>query len=193
MLENIVRAFLRGLNNQEIRKEAARGMTSADRSLRNVYALAEEARRTNLEIQKSLNEDTKSRELRFYKSHFELNVPKHQVASLFAFFREIEEKSPQDSWFYRQKLPRQPEEQRPSYRSEAPALKTAVAPPVLARNPNKANAGRSNSINQNGRFRNFQPTPKATPARTESNNYWINGSKLWSMDKDGRYKLLFHQ
>ena len=84
MLENIVRAFLRGLNNQEIRKEAARGMTSADRSLRNVYALAGEARRTNLEIQKSLNEDTKPRELRFYKSHFELNVPKHQVAFLFA-------------------------------------------------------------------------------------------------------------
>ena len=84
MLDIILRASIRGLNNHEIRKEATRDMASTDRSLYMIYNLAEEARRTNAEIQKLLNEKVKSDQLSFYKSLVERNVSKQQVASLLA-------------------------------------------------------------------------------------------------------------
>lgn len=68
MLDTILRAFIKGLNDNEIRMEVTRGMASSDRSLRNIYQLAEEARRTNLELQKLFDEEVKTDELRFYKS-----------------------------------------------------------------------------------------------------------------------------
>ncbi|KAL9076268.1 MAG: hypothetical protein Q9161_000984 [Pseudevernia consocians] len=79
-----MRAFIRGLNDHEIRKEATRDMASTDRSLYMIYNLAEEARRTNAEIQKLLDEEVKSDQLSFYKSLVERNVSKQQVASLLA-------------------------------------------------------------------------------------------------------------
>lgn len=50
MLDIILRAFIRGLNDSSIRQEATREMIFADRSLRNIYSLAEEARCINLKI-----------------------------------------------------------------------------------------------------------------------------------------------
>ena len=50
MLDNVLRAFIKGIAEPVIRKEAARGMASADQSLRNIHTLAEETRRTNAEV-----------------------------------------------------------------------------------------------------------------------------------------------
>ena len=50
ILNTVMRAFIRGLINPVIRLEATRAMASEDRSLRMIYNLAEEARRTNIEI-----------------------------------------------------------------------------------------------------------------------------------------------
>ena len=197
MLDTILRAFIRGLNDQSIRQEATRGMASADRSLRNVYSLAEEARRTNLEVQKLREEDAKSNELRFYKSLVERNYPEQQVASLRASFQQKDQ--PQRQWSFHQEPsqrppgpafppPSQPEDRpRPIYHSGP----HAQAPPsVLAPNPSKGNVGRGgySNVGPGNRFRNqpFQPTPKNLPNRSESNNPWINGSKVYAYDKDGR-------
>ena len=49
-----------------------------------IYNLAEEARRTNAEIQELLDEEVKSDQLSFYKSLVQRNVLKQQVASLLA-------------------------------------------------------------------------------------------------------------
>jgi len=76
------RAFLRGLNDTEIRREATRGMGSPNRSLRAVYTLAEEARRTNLEINKMFEEELELDELEFFRDLARKNLPKHQLDAL---------------------------------------------------------------------------------------------------------------
>ncbi|KAF6240298.1 hypothetical protein HO173_001909 [Letharia columbiana] len=162
MLDTILRAFIRGLNDQEIRKEATRGMASSDRSLHMVYNLAEEARRTNAEIQKLLDEESRSDQLQFYKSLVERNLPKQQVASLLASHQAAKAPRPShyQSWSFHADPPEQLPEasagpqrftqsQPPEYRRsshEVPAPAPAPAP-ILAQNPNKGNAGRSGPPN----------------------------------------------
>ena len=211
MLDTILRSFIRGLNDPEIRKEATRGMAPSDRSLRNIYNLAEEARRTNLEIQKLLDEEAKTDELRFYKSLVQKNLPQQQVASLLASYHAT--RAPQDQsqqsqyhWSFHsdppQQVPQAPasrdlpkasagsqrfpqpqsQDRRPSYESEAPR--------VLSQNTNRANVGRGGSTNTNpnpsSRFRNYQPTPKEMPDRTTSKNPYINGTLTWFIRNDGQ-------
>ena len=50
ILDIILRAFIRELNNLSIRQKATREIIFANRLLRNIYSLAEEARRINLEV-----------------------------------------------------------------------------------------------------------------------------------------------
>jgi len=52
MLNTILRAFIRGLSNSIIRAKATRGIAPITRLLKSIYNLAEEARRTNIKIQK---------------------------------------------------------------------------------------------------------------------------------------------
>ncbi|KAF6238681.1 hypothetical protein HO173_003187 [Letharia columbiana] len=202
MLDTILRAFIRGLNDQEIRKEATRGMASSDRSLHMVYNLAEEARRTNAEIQKLLDEESRSDQLQFYKSLVERNLPKQQVASLLASHQAAKAPRPShyQSWSFHADPPEQLPEasagpqrftqsQPPEYRRsshEVPAPAPAPAP-ILGQNPNKGNAGRSGPPNPiaGSRFRNYQPTPKDIPERSTSKNPYINGTIHWSYGKDG--------
>ncbi len=49
MLDTILRALIRGLSDSTIRAEATRGMAPVTRSLKSIYNLAEEARRSNNE------------------------------------------------------------------------------------------------------------------------------------------------
>lgn len=82
MLDTILRAFLKGIRDHAVRREATRGMAAADRSLKSVYNLAEEARRTNLEIQKIYEEEVKSKQFTFYKDLAERNMSKNQIDAL---------------------------------------------------------------------------------------------------------------
>ena len=50
IFNTILRLFIRGLNDSEIRKKVTREITSSDHSLRNIYNLAEKARHINFEI-----------------------------------------------------------------------------------------------------------------------------------------------
>ena len=45
-----MKAFLRGLSNPDIRRKAIRGLASPNRSLLEIYNLADEARRTKLAV-----------------------------------------------------------------------------------------------------------------------------------------------
>ena len=82
MLDNIMRAFIKGMADHTIRQEAARSMVSTDRLLRNIYNVAEETRRANIEVQKLLNEELKADELDFYKQLAESNLPKQKINTL---------------------------------------------------------------------------------------------------------------
>ena len=50
ILNTILRAFIKGFNNYEIRKEATRGIIFSDCFLYIIYSLAEKVRRINIEI-----------------------------------------------------------------------------------------------------------------------------------------------
>ena len=62
MLESVMKAFLRGLADPDVRREATRAVAAPDRLLRGAYTLAEEARRIKAEIQKLNKEEYKMKE-----------------------------------------------------------------------------------------------------------------------------------
>ena len=203
-LDTVLRAFNRGLNDPELRKEATRAMAHPDRSLLGLYTLAEETRRTSLEVRKLLDEEAKTDELQFYKSLVEKNLPQHQVASLLASYHAAKEPrgKPQHSqyrWTYHtdppQPMPEAPQQasaQSQEYRQQAPAsqlphtgMNQAPPPHILTQNQNRGNAGRNANPSTGSRFKSQQPTPKEMPDRTVSKNPWINGTLSWSYGKDG--------
>ena len=179
VLDTVLRAFIRGLGDPKLKIEATRGMASSDRSLRSIYQMAEEAHRTNEEIQKLHDEESKSDQLELYRNLIHQYLPKHQVDSLLASHHAA--KQPQQ--FQAQQTPQyqpwppRPEQPQPSYRSEDR--------PILAPNPSKGNANRGGLAGSNRRGQ-FQPTPKEIPERSTSKNPYINGTSIWSFKQDGQ-------
>ena len=86
-LDIILRAFIKGIIDPEVRKEATRGMASVDRSLKTIYQLAEEARRTNWEIQKLYKEELRDHELAFYKNLAQKSMPMHKIEAMLTSYR----------------------------------------------------------------------------------------------------------
>ena len=186
MLDTVMRTFIRGLANPEIRMEATRAMSSGDRSLRMIYNLAEEARRTNIEIQKLHDEESRTDELQFLRDLVRTNLPKHQVASLLASHQAS--KQPQQSpvrqpphyqpWFHSDQNQQLSEPSGEAFRnrfqSQQPnndrrSSHQPETPPALASNPNKGNAGRGGFAGSSRRGQ-YQPAPKEIPDRSTSKN-----------------------
>ena len=181
MLDTILRSFIRGLSDPETRKEATRGMASSERSLRSIYQLAEEARRTNIEVKKLFEEELKQDELTFYKQLAQRNLGKHQIETLLTSYHAEKTRvhNPGPSWSFHVDPP-EPEDLRkpPTYQSEP-------SRPPLAQNSSKANEGPRTDNQSRQPFKGRYPSSKPLPNRSESRNPWINGSKEWSF-KDGR-------
>ena len=178
MLDNVLRAFIKGIKDPVIRKEAARGMASADRSLKNIYTLAEETRRTNAEVQKLLEEEVKADELAFYKELVYRNVPKHEVEARLMTYHASKAKVPPEAHY-----PWSIHVDTSATNSPMQATPPAYESTILAQNPDRANgAGPARPP----RRQNYQPTPRTLPDRSTSKNPFINGSKPFSMEKDGR-------
>ena len=188
-LDIILRAFIRGFNDLEVRKEAAaRGMTASDRSLRGIYQIAEEAERSRSELQKLEEEERRLNELSAYKQLACQNQTKQQVDSFLSSYHSSK-KHPQftiavDPGLTQDAMPIP--SLPPPYRSED--ARPENARPPLTQNPSKANidAGQSSGY-QGPRFRGKQAgqAPKDMPDRSNSQNPFINGSKSWSMSGDG--------
>lgn len=64
-LDIIMKSFVRGLYDNEVRRDTIRGLTIANRSLRELCALAENADRSKYELQKLMEEENRSMELQF--------------------------------------------------------------------------------------------------------------------------------
>jgi len=89
MLDIIMRFFLKGLSDSDVRRKAIRGLAQANRSLRGIYTIADEARRTKMELQKLANKDQKSRELEFYRKVAEKNISPIQISALITSFYTV--------------------------------------------------------------------------------------------------------
>jgi hypothetical protein len=74
MLDTIIRSFIRGIIDEDIKCQAFKGMGSPERSLLGMYTIAEEARRTKIELQKFKEEEMKIKELDFYKTLVKRNM-----------------------------------------------------------------------------------------------------------------------
>ena len=189
MLDTILYAFIKGLNDTAVRKEATRAMTSSDRSLKTVYNTAEEARRTNIEIETMLREEQKADKLQFYMDLASRNVPKHQMDSLLAEYhaKKSTEGKPSSAWSFYVDPPQQvPEPAAYTAPAQAPApiyTKPDNQRSVLTTNQNAQN--RRTPGNSYGRRPNRDYEAKPLPAASSSKNPWINGSKQWDISKDG--------
>jgi hypothetical protein len=79
MLNTILRAFIRELFDSEIRREAIRDMISSNRSLKTIYQLTKETRRTNIEIQKLYEKEIRQNELSFYRDLIQQSISQTKI------------------------------------------------------------------------------------------------------------------
>ena len=84
LLDTFLRVWIKGLNDQSVKRKAAEGMGNPSRSLRAVYGLAEQAKLVNMEIQRLFNEEVRADELSFYKDLAEKNFSSQQISSMLA-------------------------------------------------------------------------------------------------------------
>jgi hypothetical protein len=74
MLNTIIRSFIRGIIDEDVKCQTFKGMGSPERSLLGMYTIAEKARRTKIELQKFKKEEIKIKELNFYKTLIKRNM-----------------------------------------------------------------------------------------------------------------------
>ncbi len=201
MLESIMKAFLRGLSDPDVRREATRGLASPERSLLGVYNLADEARRTKSAVQKLDDEEHKARENEILRSLVEKTMSKAQLDSLVSSFQTnagATTAPPQWNLDGLSKLLEklnQPSskgngsggyhaDHRPSDRSEPP-------PYNIAQNPDRRNGSgpdyRDNVLRKPSAGRPYQNNSSVREIndRSKSKNPFINGSRPYSIRADG--------
>lgn len=83
----ILKSFALGLYDEDVRREATRGLTVPDRSLRELCALAENAFRSKRELQKLTEEENRSIELQFYRDMAAHAMPRERIDSMLAIYR----------------------------------------------------------------------------------------------------------
>lgn len=67
-LDTVMRSFVKGIRDMDIKRAAARGLTSATRSFSALYVIVEEARCTKTEIENLEAAEAKDAELQYYKN-----------------------------------------------------------------------------------------------------------------------------
>ena len=204
MLDTIMRAFLKGLSDPDVRREATRGLASIDKSLRGVYALAEESRLTKLEVSKLVAEDFKSQELEMLRSVVQKTIPKSQFDSMVSAYQA--KANPNQAWEAamraagpQQMLVQQAYHDRYGDRPDPPRTElpkteayTQKTEPYIAQNPirrNGAGADYRESVLQKASYtgKTYRPQQqqRELPDRSSSKNPFVNGSRSWSMKADG--------
>ena len=211
MLESIMKAFLRGLSDPDVRREATRGLASPERSLAGIYNLADEARRTKSAVQKLDEEERKTRENEILRTLVQKTMSKDQLDNLVASFH-TSAGSQQPSWNLdglskmldklnqtnasQTNVSRSNENQPPSrnnypnsyYPSQRPSDRYEQAP-YIAQNPNRRNGSgpdsRDVALRKPPANNNYRNPQRDLPDKSKSLNPFINGSKPYSMRADG--------
>ena len=86
MLDKVFRSFVEGIKDVRVRREASRGMTTSDRSLKMIYQATEEARRNNVQLQKQYEKKLRKYELKFLRDFALKNLPKQKIDVMFTSF-----------------------------------------------------------------------------------------------------------
>lgn len=86
ILDTIIKAFIRGIMDEDIKILILKGLVSAERSLLTVFIVAEEAARAKIELKKLQNEKLRYRDLQFYKNVVQRNMPSQQIKTILAFY-----------------------------------------------------------------------------------------------------------
>ena len=81
-LDTVIRSFVRGISDIDVKREAIRGSSVLSRSLQGTYNVAEEARRSKLEFAKVKEEEDRQHELEFLRKVVSQNLPPQQVEVL---------------------------------------------------------------------------------------------------------------
>ena len=209
MLDTILRAFIRGLNNQDISREATRGMASAERSLRNIYTLADEARRTQEEIDRLQLEQSKTKEIEMLKSLLEKTMSKAQLEGLISSYRANASSRPVDhstdsivnllnrlrvdgdskhehsQSSNRSESCQNPKCQHEHESSSRPYPYRPQQPMAITQNPNNPPTVNRYQNNNPQRPADNRPNQREIPDRRRSKNPFINGSRVYSREVDG--------
>lgn len=185
MLDTIIRSFIRGIIDEDVKCQAFKRMGSPERSLLGVYTIAEEARRTKIELQKFREEEMKTKELDFYKTLVKRNMGPQQLDALLTSFHSGSQAWSMNGPQWAPAPPGPPPLYQPSAprqdRYQAPQRNDAidVRPPPAVRAPladRQAPAPR-----QDNRQGNYNK-PKDP---TTSKNQYVNGSLTWESERDG--------
>ena len=201
MLEFVIKAFLRGLADPDVRREATRAVAAPDRLLRGAYTLAEEARRIKAEIQKLNDEEYKTKENELLRSIVQKTMSKSQLDNLVSSYQANAGASSTqyniDSLGKLLEKLGQSQNQanngtRPSNNDSNHHHSDRYEPPpqprqYIAQNPNRPNG--SGPDNRDSVLRKPSAFPRGNPRqiqdRSKSENPFINGSKPYSMKDDG--------
>ena len=187
ILDVIMKTFVRGLLDDEVRKETIRGLSAAGRSLRGLCSLAEDADRSKKEFQKLMEEENKSRELEFYKDMVQRSMPKDRLEAMLASYRAGP--IPTD-WMQTNPFSQNPPKYERSQTAPPPAAVTKPAPlgtstgtgnllpPETLKAASYPPQPRWNGFSNRNFF--HKPTPRELPAASTSKNSYVNGSKVWA-------------
>jgi hypothetical protein len=86
-LDVIMKTFVKELHDDEVRKETIRDLTSAERSLRELCTLTENADRSKKEFRKFMKEENKNRKLKIYKNMIQRTMFKKKIESMLTSYR----------------------------------------------------------------------------------------------------------
>ena len=206
MLESVMKAFLRGLADPDVRREATRGLATPERSLLGIYNMAEEARRTKAAVQKLDEEERKARENDVLRALVQKTMSKDQLDSLVSSFQTnagAAKVSPSWNFDALTKLldrlnregsptgtapPLGPPSILPSdYSSNRPGNYSSYpsrrSPPDRYETSRDASAPRKPATATGPN--NYRSTPRDLPDKSRSQNPYINGSMPYSLRTDG--------
>ena len=206
MLESIMKAFLRGLSDPDVRREATRGLAVPERSLLGLYNLADEARRTKAAVQKLDEEERKSKENDVLRALVQKTMSKDQLDSLVSSFQtnagaakaspawNLEGLSMLLDKFNREGAPGGGN--RPSLPSTRPVNHSDGYPgnypgsysgnyPSRRPPPERYEPSRDIPRKPMPSTSNYRSTPRDLPDKSKSQNPYINGSQPYSLRADG--------
>ena len=190
-LGEITKAFARGLHDGDVRRETLRGLTTSDRSLREIVSIAENADRSKRELRKIMEEENRSVELEFYKNMVAKTTPKERIESMLAQYR-----AGSDRAFHFDSSLDRPMTAPPAAPSTLPPLPTFTPAasfkpaPLGDSSGNQAFPTRFQNQGQNSRWPRrgggtqpsgdhsfHKPQPRNIPDASASRNAFVNGTR----------------
>ena len=86
VLKMMIKVFVRELMNEDIQLRVIEDLITSNKLLRNVYFLAETARKIKIKLKKMIDEREKLRKLQFYKSLIQKNMFRTQIETFFTIY-----------------------------------------------------------------------------------------------------------